>query len=180
MKKNEFTTYDYATINVKKNKESIYIDTYESFGWELTDSEINSANNGFINTKLSFKRNRKINNKSALIKLQKKLDVHFQNIDSLEAKKTINASFKAYGIGILAIIFLALSVFIITDYIDLGNLSIPLQIIFGAIGILLTIPPYFVYQNTVTLKTEQLQPQIDQEYDEISNICEEANLLLQD
>ena len=120
----------------------------------------------------------KINNKTALNKLQKNITTHFSNIDKLEAKKTFDASFKAYSIGLLSCVFLALSVFLITGMITLGSLTFPLQILFGGIGIVLCIPPYFVYRNTLTLKSEQLDPIIDDEYEKISNICEEAHLLI--
>ena len=39
-----FKTYDYTSIVVSKEFESIYIDTYESFGWELTTSELSMQN----------------------------------------------------------------------------------------------------------------------------------------
>ena len=57
-----FTTYDYTSVVVNKELESIYIDTYESFGWELTSSELSMQNTNMSkNIKLSFKRDRKIN-----------------------------------------------------------------------------------------------------------------------
>ena len=176
--KKDFVTYDYTTIIVRKNLEPIYIDVYESFGWELIDNEVNSINS-IMSSKLSFKRDRKINNKNALIKLQNTIDNNFSNIAKLESSKYLSASIKAYSIGVLACVFLALSVFMITGMLALGSLTFPLQIVLGAIGVILCIPPYFVYRNTVALKTEQIQPQINEEYDKISEKCEEANLLIQ-
>ena len=178
MKDNDkFVTYEYASVNVKKELEPIYMDIYESFGWELVNNELNSELS-FLRSKLSFKRDRKINNKMALNKLQKNIDVCFNNIEKLEMQKQFNASFKAYLIGIIACVFTALSVFSITGYLAFGSLTMAFQIVFGAIGTLLFIPPYFVYRNTVALKTEEVQPLIEKEYDNISGICEEANLLL--
>jgi len=178
MENNEkFATYEYTSINVKKELEAIYVDIYESFGWELVNNEI-SSELSFLRSKLSFKRDRKINNKNALNKLQKSIDVHFCNIDKLESQKYFRASFLAYLIGIISCVFMALSVFSITGYLTYGPLNFALQIVFGAIGTLLLVLPYFVYKNTVSLKTEEIQPLIDKEYDTISEICEEANLLV--
>ena len=176
--KDKVITYEYISINVKKELEPIYIDTYSCLGWELIDSEISISPQDLLSTKISFKRDRKINNKQALIKLQREIDNKFLNVEKLESQKKLRASFNAFGIGITACVFLALSVFMITGYLSLGTLTVPLQIIFGGIGLLLSIPPYFVYKNTLTLKIEELQPLIDDEYDAISEKCEEADLLI--
>lgn len=159
-------------ITVKKEMKSIYIDTYENFGWELTSIELSPNCN---NLTLYFRRDRKINKKSELNQLQKKVEVCFFNIKKYNNQKTSSASIKALSIGLLAIIFLALSVFIITDYI---KISIIFSVLFGSIGILLCIPPYFVYKSTVVTKTEELEPLIDTEYDNISNLCEEAHNII--
>lgn len=175
-KNKNFITYDYTQITIKKEMESAYIDTYENFGWELTDSESSTKPSGISsNPTLYFRRDRKINKKSDLNKLQRKVDVCFSNIQKLKTQKTSLASIKALSIGFLAIIFLALSVFIITDYI---KISVIFSILFGSVGILLCIPPYFVYKSTVIKKTEELEPLIDKEYDNISDLCEEAHTLM--
>jgi len=172
-----FATYEYTALSVKKELEPIYVDIYESFGWELLNNEITSEYS-LLKSKLSFRRNRKINNKAALNKLHNKIDIHFTNITNLESQKYFWASFKAYLVGIISCVFLALSVFSITGLLTFGTMNSALQIVFGAIGTLLLIPPYFVYKNTLMLKSEEAQPLIDQEYDMISDICEEANLLI--
>ena len=171
-------TYEYTTISVKKEQEPIYIDTYGCLGWELVDAEISGNPREFLNSKLSFKRDRKINNKLALNRIQREMDSKFRNIEKFESQKYLKASANAYGIGMIACVFLALSVFMITGFLSLGTLTMPLQIISGGIGVLLCIPPYFVYTNTIALKTEQLQPLIEEEYDDISEKCEEAALLI--
>ena len=176
--KDKVITYEYMNIDVKKELEPAYIDAYSCLGWELVDSEITGSLQGFLNSTLSLKRDRKINNKQALIKLQREIDSKFRNIEKLESQKTFKASFNAFGIGLVACVFLALSVFTITEYLSFGSLSVPLEIIFGGIGLLLCIPPYFVYKNTLALKIEESQPLIDNEYDAINDKCEEADLLI--
>ena len=176
--KEKVITYEYMSINVKKELEPIYIDVYNCLGWELIDLEISLSPKDLLSSKISFKRDRKINNKQALLKIQKDINSTFINIEKLESKKNFKASFNAFGIGLIACVFLALSVFMMTGYLSLNTFTIPFQIIFGGIGILLCIPPYFVYKNTLALKTEELQPLINNEYDIISEKCEEADLLI--
>lgn len=181
MKEKNFKTYDYTTVTVRKELEPVYMDMYESFGWELTDNELGVLINGLgSSAKLSFKRDRKINNKTNLIRLQKRCEELFRNIDRLESEKTSTAMIKAFVVGIIGIVFLALSVFMITGYLTFGGATMFLQVIAGAIGILLCIPPYFIYRNTVTNKTAELDPLIDEQYDKISEICEEANTLIKE
>ena len=175
---NKIITYDYISINVKKELELVYIDTYECLGWEFTHSEISMSPQDLLSTKIYFRRDRKINNKQALIKLQRDIDSKFRNIGKLESQKKFKASFNAYGIGLISCVFLALSVFMITDYLSFGTLTVPLQIIFGGVGMLLSIPPYFVYKNTLALTVEKIQPLINNEYDLISEKSEEAGLLI--
>lgn len=181
MKEKNFKTYDYTTVSVKKELEPVYLDMYESFGWELTDNELGIIMNGIgSSAKLSFKRDRKINNKTNLIRLQKRCDELFRNIDRLESEKTSTAMIKSLVVGFIGIVFLALSVFMITGYLTLDNATMVIQIISGVIGIVLCIPPYFIYRNTVINKTSELDPIIDEQYDKISEICEEANSLIQE
>ena len=99
----------------------------------------------------------------------------FSNIKKFENQKTSIATIKALSIGLLAIVCLALSVFIITDYI---KISIIFAVLFGTIGILLCIPPYFIYKKNVNNSTERLDPLIDKEYDKISDICLKAHNLI--
>lgn len=172
----KFRTYDYTSVVVNKELESVYIDTYESFGWELTTSELSMQNTNMTkNIKLSFKRDRKINKKSELNKLQKETEICFSNIKKFDKQKTSRATINALSIGLLAIIFIALSVFIITDYIRISRFFSGL---FGTLGILLCIPPYFIYRQTVTNSTEKIGPLIDKEYDKISDICLKAHNLI--
>lgn len=105
----------------------------------------------------------------------KKVEVCFSNIGKLEKQKTSSAIIKSLVIGFIAILFLALSVFIITDYI---KIHIFFSALTGTIRIILCILPYFIYKNTVSKKTEELELLIDKEYDKISDFCEEAHSLI--
>lgn len=175
-KDNNFVSYDYTQITVDKNMESIYIDTYENFGWELTESQLNAKSGQTLNNRtLYFRRNRKINNKNELNKLQRKVDICFSNIKNLEKKKNSSAMITSFSIGFLAIVFISLSVFAITGYL---NVNIVFSTILGIIGIGLCIPPYFVYKDISKKKSNEIEPLIDKAYDNLSDICEEAHNLI--
>ena len=78
----EFIAYEYFSTNVESDKEALYIDCYENFGWTLinnisnnglVDNEDYYINNYYINKliNLKFKRDRKIPNKAKIIHYQK-------------------------------------------------------------------------------------------------------------
>ena len=173
MSKDNFRTFDYTSITVSKDMEPVYIDTYESFGWELTDNNIGFDTTSLLgSTKLSFRRDRRVPNKTELLKLQRKSEVLFKNIQTMEANKPKMAMIKALGLGIVGCAFLAISVFSFLDS------SWFIFAIAGAIGLGLWIPPYFIYKNTLEKDIERLNPLIDETYDKISDLCEEANALI--
>ena len=85
----DFVAYEYMSINVRADKEPLYVDCYENFGWELinntalVDSEdyyINNSINGSRQINLKFKRDRKIKNKLELMKLQRKMESSLEEI----------------------------------------------------------------------------------------------------
>ena len=169
---NKFITYDYTTITVNRDMESAYIDTYESMGWELVDNELGIQMSVLGSSRLSFRRNRKINNKSELLKIQRKCEEAFANINKYELEKTRGAMMKSLGLGILGCVFLAISVFSF-----LGELWIIFSIA-GAIGLGLWLPPYYVYRNTIIKDAERISPLIDGLHDRIGELCEEADALI--
>ena len=63
-------SYDYKTIKVKRNIETLVCDTYENLGWQLTNTSSVEGSIFYVN--LSFKRDRKVQNKVELLKLDRK------------------------------------------------------------------------------------------------------------
>ena len=68
----DYIGYDYYSMKVDKQKVSMYIDYYESFGWTLEDHDIYKEEISKGN--LHFKRERKIMNKVELTRLQRQLE----------------------------------------------------------------------------------------------------------
>lgn len=167
---NNFIGYEYKDITVKRNMESVYMDGYTNFGWTLEDSSTPIKRIGMVTIK--FKRDRKIRNKSELTRLQRQFDTKVVEIETLESSKVIGASVVANIIGVIGTAFMAGSVFAIQA--DMIILSIILAIP-SFIGWII---PYFLFQRISKKKTNKVSPLIDQKYDEIYEVCENANTLL--
>ena len=168
---NGFVGYEYQEITVKhKASERLYIDNYKNFGWTFEGYEPSIQN--VMSTTLKFKRDRRIMNKAELTRLQRQFDSSVKEIEKLEFSKAINASVIAYGIGILGAGFTTGAIFAF-----LGSLTV--------LGIILAIPalvgwvlPYFCYNRALESKTEKVTPLIEQQFDEIYEVCEKGNNLI--
>ncbi len=169
--KENVLVYDYKTIRVKREMETLTADIYENLGWELTNTS--SVESSLFSVSLSFKRNRKIENKNELLKLQTKVDNTLATIENLQKKKK-NAGFGA-----------SLTTGIIGTLIFGGGLSMTMLLkglgaiiggsalgIFGA-GVCALAYPIFKKINKKV--NEKLMPIIDSEYDKLSDLCEEAS-----
>lgn len=165
-----FVGYEYKSITVKQSMESIYADSYSSFGWELEDTASPLA--GVATITMKFKRDRKIRNKAELTRLQRQFDAIASEIVSLENSKVVGASTVAYILGVLGTAFMAGSVFAY-----LGGM-IPLSIILAIPAFSGWIIPYFCYVRICKRKSAEIDPLIDQKYDALYEVCEKASSLL--
>ena len=82
-KENKPLTYDYKTVRVKRDMEAMYTDAYENLGWEVTSTTLADASLSYVN--VSFKRDRKIVNKTELNKLQDEIDEVLTNIEKTKS-----------------------------------------------------------------------------------------------
>lgn len=164
-----FVGYEYKEVTVKDKFSSMYADGYESFGWQLegTDSAVPEKKG----VTLKLKRDRKIANKAELTRLQQQFEACMNEIITLENSKIIGAAAVAYIVGVIGTAFMAGSVF---AYI--GGLPV-LSIILVVPGLLGWIVPYLIYCKLHEKKTSQVEPLINQKYDEIYQVCEKASAL---
>ena len=166
----EFIGYEYHSISVPPDMESIYADGYQNFGWvceEVSPSPIGSA---AVN--MNFKRNRKIRNKAELTRLQRQFEACADEIVTLKKSTKSYATIAAFTIGLLGCSFLAGAVF---SYMA-GML--PLMVVFAIPGFLGWILPIFFYQSLLAKRRARNAPLIDKKHDEIYDVCEKANHLL--
>lgn len=172
MKEHNFVGYEYQDITIKRSMASVYADGYENFGWELEGIYLPIGKVDSVTMKL--KRNRKIQNKVELTRLQRQFDACAAEIQSLELSKYVKASAVAYIAGVIGTAFMAGSVFaVVADMVGLC-------IVLGIPGLVGWVLPYLLYRNIVQKKTAEITPLIDQKYDEMYEVCKRANSLLSD
>lgn len=167
---NGFTGYEYRDITVQKAMQSVYADSFGSFGW-IADG-IGEAVGKVDSVVMKFKRDRKIRNKSELTRLQRQFEACTAEIVSLEKSKVTKAAGVAYAVGVIGCAFMAGSVFAVTAE------NIPLCVILAVPEFLGWIAPYLIFRGISRKRTEVVNPLIDQKYDELYSVCEKANTLL--
>ena len=172
--KNEknYVGYEYRDVSVDRNMEALYVDSYESFGWQFEGRQpsLLGITKGMVT--LKFKRDRKILNKVELTRLQRQFDSCVSEITKMEQSKASRASVVAFTIGGIGTAFMAGATFAY-----LGNLII-LCIVLAIPAFIGWIAPYFAYRSTFEKKTAKVTPLIENKYDEVYEVCEKANRLL--
>lgn len=183
----EFVAYEYLNINVKSEKEPLYVDCYEAFGWTVVnntttleegDYYINNANvNSSKLVNLKLKRDRKIPNKGELQNLQRKLENSLKELEKLEREPETKGIMKALTIGLLGTIFLAISVFAITAK-DLSIINYITCAITGIIGLIGWALGFISYKNTKNKVSEANNILVEETYNTIYDCCEKASKLI--
>ena len=162
--------YDYKTIKVKRSIETLVCDTYENLGWELTNTS--SAEGSLFYINLSFKRNRKIENKVELLKLQEKADNIIATIENLQNKKKNSGFTPALTTGIVGTLIFGggMSMCMLLKGIGymIGGIGL------GLVGVGICALAYPLFKNINKKKNIQIQPLIESEFDKLADICEQA------
>lgn len=172
MRNNEinFVGFEYKEVTIKKTMQSVYLDSYENFGWIIEENSVPVGKPDCIT--LKFKRNRKIRNKAEITRLQRQFDAYVVEILKLESSKKTKALAVAYVVGVIGTAFMAGSVFAVTA----GNVGT--CIVLAIPGFVGWIIPYLLFRTISGKRTEQVNPLIDKKYDELYSVCEKANELL--
>lgn len=167
---NKFVGYEYKSITVDRDMESIYADGYQNFGWIL---ESTSKPQVGVNTiAMKFKRDRKIRNKAELTRLQRQFDACASEVTRMEKSKTSHATAVALIVGLIGTAFLAGATFAY-----LGGLIV-LCIVLALPGFIGWILPNFLHHSTYAKQAAKVDPLIEKKQDEIYEVCERANALL--
>lgn len=179
-----YTGYEYREIAVPEQYASLCMDSYPCFGWE-TDPNRQAAEtqSSFSNGRsvqktekktLFFRRNRNISNKAELTRLQRHFDSCVAELEALERAKTTQATIAALVIGLIGTAFMAGSTFAVVAEPPIIWLTVLLAIP-GFAGWII---PYFAYRALSRKKTAEIEPLIEQKYDEIYELCEKGSHLL--
>lgn len=165
-----FIGYEYKSVTVDCDMESMYVDGYQNFGWMFESSSKPQV--GVNTIAMKFKRDRKIRNKAELTRLQRQFDACASEITSMEKSKTSHAMMVALIVGLIGTAFLAGATFAY-----LGGLIV-LCIVLALPGVIGWIFPYFLYNSTYAKQAAKVDPLIEKKQDEIYEVCERANTLL--
>ena len=179
-----YTGYEYREISVPREYVSLCLDSYPCFGWEEDPNYEQPgrrgvhARSGGAGEKdavtLYFRRVRSIRSKVELTRLQRNFDSCIAELRALERSKTTRAAAAALTAGVLGTAFMAGSTFAAVSTPPVVWLTILLAIP-GFLGWIL---PYFLYRAMVRWKAAQIEPLMEQKYDEINEICERGSRLL--
>ncbi len=168
-----FVGYEYKEVTIKKNYVSLYIDSYENFGWIFEKEKASLQKVG--SQVLEFKRDRMIRNKAELTRLQRQFDSIIEEIEYLERNKTLKASVIAYILGVIGCAFIAASVFAITY-----ALNIPLMIVLSVPGFICWMLSYILYVRIKMYRTQEIAPLIEDKYDKAYEVTKRASALIAD
>ena len=171
-KKTPFVGYDYKEVTIPSEQASLYVDCYESFGWQIEENPSTQQSLGL--TKIKMKRDRKIINKMELTRLQQHFETCAREIEDLERSKHTIASIWALAVGAIGTVFMAGSVFAVTHTPPIYWLCVLLAVPAFA-GWLC---PFFLFRYKVRVQTRKVQPLIESKNEEIYQICEKAYSLL--
>lgn len=179
-----YVGYEYREISVPREYASLCLDSYPCFGWEEDPNQgrpgrrrspaIPAAPGPKEMETLCFRRARSISGKAELTRLQRNFDSCIAELRALERSKTTRAAAAALTSGVLGTAFMAGSTFAAVSTPPVVWLTILLAIP-GFLGWIL---PYFLYRAMVRWKAAQIEPLMEQKYDEINEICERGSRLL--
>ncbi|MGM9607633.1 MAG: hypothetical protein ACI3XJ_09040 [Oscillospiraceae bacterium] len=168
----DFVGYEYKELTAPRDQFSLYLDSYENFGWAPDGNTPPHSRNGMIT--VTLKRDRRIVNKAELTRLQRNFDTCAGEIQALERSKTSGPLMLALTIGLIGTAFMALSVFAVTAQ--------PPHIL---ACILLAVPafagwiaPVFIYRNRAQRKAAKINPLIEEKLEEAYRLCERGHQLL--
>ena len=172
MNEKDFIAYEYRTVAVKAERQPRAMDLYEAFGWEITGVTTSVTGNA-----LSLKRDRKINHKQELTKLERQAEQTLNAIYGLERSKTLGASVFAYVFGVLATLMLGGGMCLVT-LIEGNVCALAGGILLGLAGLALCGVNYIIYCKIAAKKTAAVLPVIDRNEEKLADILEKGNDLL--
>lgn len=167
----EYLSYEYARTSVKRELAQVAIDCYESLGFEMMDQRTSAPTNQVA---LSFRRNRKIAGKAQLSKIRRAMDDTMASIVDMEAAKTRKASSQSISIGVASALVLGVGMCCTMVWTHLMVLGI----VVGLLGIAGCAFAWSHYRKVREAETLLINPQIDEAYDRLATLCEEAQAVM--
>lgn len=172
MEQKEYIGYEYKEISVDQQKASRYLDGLKNFGWENDDNFHMISEKGRIT--LHLKRDRKILNKTELTRLQKHFEADMKEIEIMERNVSRFPTILSITTALIGTAFMTGSTFAVTHQPQMTGFTILLAVP-GFIG---WISPAFFYKRIKNKKRREIQPYLEQKFEELHQICEKGKNLL--
>ena len=196
--KENFVAYEYKTVKATRDSAGVHIDCMENFGWTLVENEgydvqtllsnLNPVNFGrniagaaqtFGETAdgtppmtLKFKRDRRIENKQELEKLERDYEAALAAIHKTERKNAAQTMGISMGTGIIGTVFIGLGIY---NFVSSNTV---LGVLFTAVGAIGWVIGFFSNAKVSKKKSVQTEPSIQEQLDIVYNTCEKAHALL--
>jgi len=169
----EVITYDYKTITVKRQMETMAADAYENLGWEFIGSSL--AGGSIFNVNLSFKRDRKIADKQKLLKLQERIDNTLQHAEALLGKKRTAGMIPALTVGIAGALIFGGGMSMVLTLIETVGFVIG-GVALGIAGLGVALLAWPIYKKVRKTTLAKIEPILEDEFNRLADICEEARV----
>jgi len=171
MAEKEITSYDYKTIRVRRQMEAMVTDAYEALGWEMVGSSVSQG--GIYHVNLSFKRDRKVTNKTELLKLQEKVDSCVISIEVMTNTKRWAGMTAGITTGTIGVLTLGGGMAMVIE----GAETVALLaggVGLGVVGIGICLLGWLIGAKIKKNKARKIDPLIETEYNKLADICDEA------
>lgn len=196
----QYIGYDYKEVTINKKFELVWKDSYTNFGWEIERSQpaieehawgplrvmaaplsvlpgrlFKNMVQDHVSEKkveLKMKRDRKIQNKNELNRLQVSLEAALNELEHLETTKTLGANVAAYIIGLLGTVCMAFSMFsyLASNMIECVSFAVP-----AFIGWIMSYVAYILIKNK---REVEVNKELEAKFDTINDICMQAHELI--
>ena len=171
--RNEVISYDYRTIKVRRENETMATDAYANLGWQFVGSSFSEGSIFSVN--LSFKRDRKIEGKQKLLKQQEQADRSLQSIERLQNEKKTAGNVPALTTGIIGSLILGGGMATVMEF-TAGSIGLMIGgIALGVVGLGICGLAWLVYKKVRSNRHAKLVPLLEDEYNRLADICEVIN-----
>ena len=167
-------SYDYKTVRVKRDMEVMLTDAYQNLGWEVTNTSM--AEGSLTSVNVSFKRDRKIENKAELLKLQSKIDNSLSIIEKKKKKKKNAGVPEGITVGTIGVLAFGGGMSMTLTLSGIGFLIGGIAL--GVVGIGIGLLGWLTHNKIQKKKLAKIEPVMENELDKLSDLCEQANKLL--
>lgn len=174
MEENKSVVFDYKTVRVKRETETMLTDAYAALGWEVTSTTMADVTLSYVN--VSFKRDRKIANKHELNLLQTRIDASIASVERLNAAKKNAGIPEAITCGTVGALTLGGGMSMVMTLEGVGFTAGGIAL--GVVGIAIGLLGWLVHNVIRKKKLTKIEPLIEKEYDGFSALCEQADGLL--